>query len=75
MSQAGSPLTDWLRRLETFSPHEIEFGLDRVLAVLERMALARPARVIHVGGTNGKGSSVAMLRSLLSVATKAISVA
>jgi dihydrofolate synthase/folylpolyglutamate synthase len=68
MSQAGSPLTDWLRRLETFSPHEIEFGLDRVLAVLERMALARPARVIHVGGTNGKGSSVAMLRSLLSVA-------
>ena len=60
------PLTDWLRRLETFSPHEIELGLERVLAVLGRMALSRPARVIHVAGTNGKGSSVAMLSSLLS---------
>jgi len=66
MSQAGLPLTDWLRRLETFSPDEIDLGLDRVLAVLGRMAIARPTRVIHVGGTNGKGSSVAMLRALLS---------
>jgi len=33
MSQAGLPLTDWLRRLETFSPDEIDLGLDRVLAV------------------------------------------
>lgn len=65
MSLAGLPLTDWLSRLETFSPDEIELGLDRVLAVLGRMAIARPARVIHVGGTNGKGSSVAMLRALL----------
>jgi dihydrofolate synthase/folylpolyglutamate synthase len=66
VAPGGLPLTDWLRRLETFSPHEIELGLDRVLAVLGRMAIARPARVIHVGGTNGKGSSVAMLRALLS---------
>lgn len=72
MLQAGLPLTDWLRRLETFSPHEIELGLDRVLAVLERMAPARPARVIHVGGTNGKGSSVAMLGSLLSAGGRTI---
>jgi len=66
MAQAGLPLTDWLRRLETLSPHEIELGLDRVLEVLDRMALDRPSRVIHVAGTNGKGSSVAMLQSLLS---------
>jgi len=66
MSQAGLPLTDWLRRLETYSPHEIELGLERVLKVYERMAVARPARVIHIAGTNGKGSSVAMLSSLLS---------
>jgi dihydrofolate synthase/folylpolyglutamate synthase len=66
VSQAGLPLIDWLRRLETFSPHEIELGLERVLTVLGRMALSRPARVIHVAGTNGKGSSVAMLSSLLS---------
>ena len=66
MSPAGLPLPDWLRRLETLSPNEIELGLERVAEVLDRMALARPARVIHVGGTNGKGSSVEMLRALLS---------
>lgn len=66
MTKAGLPLTDWLRRLETLSPREIELGLDRVLEVSGRMALDRPSRVIHVAGTNGKGSSVAMLQSLLS---------
>jgi dihydrofolate synthase/folylpolyglutamate synthase len=63
MSQRG--LGDWLRRLEELSPHEIVLGLDRVLDVLGRMAIQLPPRVIHVAGTNGKGSSVAMLRSLL----------
>ena len=72
MSQAGLPLTDWLRRLETYSPHEIELGLERVLKVYERMAVARPARVIHIAGTNGKGSSVAMLSSLLSAGDSTI---
>jgi dihydrofolate synthase/folylpolyglutamate synthase len=65
VTSAGSPLSDWLARLETFSPHEIELGLDRVLDVLSRMQLECPERVIHVAGTNGKGSSVVMLRSLL----------
>ena len=65
MTSAGSPLSDWLARLETFSPHEIELGLDRVLDVLSRMQLECPERVIHFAGTNGKGSSVVMLRSLL----------
>jgi dihydrofolate synthase/folylpolyglutamate synthase len=65
MSQGDLQLGDWLSRLEKLSPHEIELGLDRVLKVLERMELRRPPRVIHVAGTNGKGSSVAMLRSLL----------
>jgi dihydrofolate synthase/folylpolyglutamate synthase len=66
MSPAGLPLPDWLRRLETLSPREIDLGLERVADVLGRMALERHARVIHVGGTNGKGSSVEMLRALLS---------
>jgi dihydrofolate synthase/folylpolyglutamate synthase len=66
MSPAGLPLPDWLRRLETLSPREIDLGLERVADVLARMTLVRPARVIHVGGTNGKGSSVEMLRALLS---------
>jgi len=60
------PLPDWLRRLETLSPSEINLGLERVAEVLGRMALEPPARIILVGGTNGKGSSVEMLRALLS---------
>ena len=66
MSPPRLPLPDWLRRLETLSPKEIDLGLERVAGVLGRMNLAPPARVIVVGGTNGKGSSVEMLRALLS---------
>ena len=68
MSPAGSNLAAWLSRLETFSPHEIELGLERVLAVLERLDLSLPELVLHVAGTNGKGSSVAMAQALLTAA-------
>lgn len=57
-------LDDWLSWLETLSPREIELGLERVLEVSARLQLARPARVVHVAGTNGKGSSAAMLEAL-----------
>lgn len=66
MSPAGLPLPDWLRRLETLSPREIDLGLERVAEVLGRLPMEPPKRVILVGGTNGKGSSVEMLRALLS---------
>lgn len=65
MLTPGLPLPDWLRRLETLSPREIDLGLERVAEVFGRMRLVPPARVITVGGTNGKGSSVEMLRALL----------
>lgn len=67
MNQTGSfkTLDDWLPWLETLSPREIVLGLDRVETVLSRLDLARPELVINVAGTNGKGSSVAMLESLL----------
>lgn len=58
-------LADWLGRLESLSPREIMLGLDRVAAVLERLGADCPRTVLHVGGTNGKGSSVAMLGALL----------
>lgn len=67
MTKTGSftTLAEWLQWLETLSPREIVLGLERVQVVLERLAVKRPAMVIHVGGTNGKGSSVAMLEVLL----------
>lgn len=60
----SSSLDSWLRRIERLSSHEIVFGLERVDSVLRRLSLRRPAQVIHVGGTNGKGSCVAMLEAL-----------
>ena len=66
MNQTASftSLDDWLGWLETLSPREIDLGLDRVSAVLKRLDLSRAERVINVAGTNGKGSSVAMLEAL-----------
>lgn len=67
MNQPGSfkSLGDWLPWLETLSPREIVLGLDRVHVVLDRLDLARPKSVISIAGTNGKGSSAAMLEALL----------
>lgn len=58
-------LEDWLPWLETLSPREIVLGLERVREVMDRLGLRRPRLVIHVGGTNGKGSSAAMLEAIL----------
>ena len=65
MLPARSSLPEWLTRLESFSPHDIELGLDRVAAVLGRLALPTARHVFHIAGTNGKGSTVAMLEAIL----------
>ncbi|MBE0489477.1 MAG: bifunctional tetrahydrofolate synthase/dihydrofolate synthase, partial [Halomonas sp.] len=60
-------LEAWLARLEAAHPVGIDLGLDRVAEVARRMGLLeRPiaGRVITVAGTNGKGSTVAMLEAL-----------
>ena len=55
-------LADWLAWQETLHPKTIDLGLERVRAVAERLGLLAPGHlVITVAGTNGKGSSVAML--------------
>ena len=63
---ATSPLASWLEWLEHLHGQEIELGLDRVLIVYRRL-LPRglPGRVVTVGGTNGKGSTVHSLEQLL----------
>lgn len=57
-------LADWLAHAERLHPHAIEMGLDRVHAVARRMDLQMPCPVITVAGTNGKGSTCAMLESV-----------
>lgn len=58
-------LDDWLSYIEQQHPRSIEMGLDRVREVATRLALGKPAaRVITVGGTNGKGSTVAFIEAI-----------
>ena len=66
MHNLPTTLPDWLALLETrHSETQINMGLDRVQAVKARMQLAFTCPVIMVAGTNGKGSTCAMLESVL----------
>ncbi|MHB8454136.1 MAG: bifunctional tetrahydrofolate synthase/dihydrofolate synthase [Acidiferrobacterales bacterium] len=59
----------WLAWMETLHPREIDLGLDRVRAVGANLGLERlPFPVVTVAGTNGKGSTVAMLEMILHAA-------
>lgn len=58
-------LADWLDYIEQQHPKSIEMGLDRVRDVAQRLGLQRSAkRAIVVGGTNGKGSTVAFIEAI-----------
>jgi dihydrofolate synthase/folylpolyglutamate synthase len=61
-------LADWLAHVERQHPQAIALGLERVAEVFSRLALAFPCPVLTVGGTNGKGSTCAMLESILQAA-------
>ena len=66
MQNLPTTLPDWLAMLETrHSETQINMGLDRVQAVKARLQLAFACPVIMVAGTNGKGSTCAMLESVL----------
>lgn len=59
-------LVDWLARIEGTHPATIALGLERILVVARRMGLERSdATVLTVGGTNGKGSCIAVMERLL----------
>ena len=57
-------LPDWLAHCERLHPKAIALGLDRVRAVAHRMGIAFRCPVVTVAGTNGKGSTCAMLESI-----------
>jgi dihydrofolate synthase/folylpolyglutamate synthase len=61
-------LAGWLRHIERLHPQTIALGLDRVRAVLERLAIPKFCPIVTVGGTNGKGSTCAMLEAILGAA-------
>jgi dihydrofolate synthase/folylpolyglutamate synthase len=58
-------LLDWLSVLETRHSKEIDMGLDRVSRVKNQLGIHYSCPVIMVAGTNGKGSTCAMLEAIL----------
>ena len=68
MNTTPTTLPEWLAHCERLHPqgiHGIEMGLDRVRSVAQRMGLRFDCPVFTVAGTNGKGSTCAMLESIL----------
>lgn len=71
MSKASrfSTLSEWTHYLEHLHPVEIQLGLTRIKEVADRMDLLQPqSKIITVAGTNGKGSTVAMLETIYGLA-------
>jgi dihydrofolate synthase / folylpolyglutamate synthase len=63
-NRAMRTLPDWLAHCERLHPKAIALGLDRVREVAQRMGIAFRCPVVTVAGTNGKGSTCAMLESI-----------
>ncbi len=64
MSTPLLTLEDWLAHCERLHPKNIDMGLGRVRQVAQRMELRFDCPVITVAGTNGKGSTCAMLEAV-----------
>ena len=69
LSASFDSLDDWLRHLEVAHPVGIDMGLDRINRVKEALQLQFSGLVFTVGGTNGKGSTCALLESILLAAS------
>jgi dihydrofolate synthase/folylpolyglutamate synthase len=61
-------LADWLAIIERLHARPIDLGLERVRVVADRLGIRFACPVIVVGGTNGKGSTCAMLEAILRAA-------
>ncbi|HET6587638.1 MAG TPA: bifunctional tetrahydrofolate synthase/dihydrofolate synthase [Oleiagrimonas sp.] len=58
-------LAEWLEYQQHTHKRDIDMGLDRIRTVWQRMGSPRAPLAITVGGTNGKGSTVAFLTAML----------
>jgi dihydrofolate synthase/folylpolyglutamate synthase len=71
-----TPVDSILERLLALHPRRIDLSLERMRRVLERLGNPenRVPAVIHVAGTNGKGSTIAFLRAMLEAAGRSVHV-
>ena len=70
MTEPSAALAEMLRRIEAVHERRVDLSLDRIAGLVHRLGdpqLALPP-VIHVAGTNGKGSTIAFLRASLEAA-------
>jgi dihydrofolate synthase/folylpolyglutamate synthase len=61
----GRSLAEWLDYIERIHPKSIQLGLERVAKVRDVLGRSSPAVLFTVAGTNGKGSTCAMLEAIL----------
>jgi dihydrofolate synthase/folylpolyglutamate synthase len=61
----SASLDQWLEYISRVHPKTIDLGLERVARVRDALGLAPAFPIITVAGTNGKGSSCAMLEAIL----------
>ncbi len=57
-------LAEWLAYIEALHPKSIAMGLERVRRVVGRLNFTLSCPIISIAGTNGKGSTCAMLESI-----------
>ena len=66
MKRRFNTVNEWLEWQQTIHPLNIDFKLERILNVYKRLNISKVAKkVITVAGTNGKGSTVSFLESVL----------
>ena len=63
-SELPTTLDAWLARCERLHAKDVDLSLERVRAVKQRLGLQFRSPVITVAGTNGKGSTCAMLEAI-----------
>jgi dihydrofolate synthase/folylpolyglutamate synthase len=63
-SKSTKNLAEWLSYIESLHPKSIAMGLDRVKQMIDRLKLHPKFTIITVAGTNGKGSTCAMLEQI-----------
>ena len=66
MAKKLKTLNDWLEWQQKLHPANIDFKIERIKSVFNRLGINRIAdKIIIIAGTNGKGSTVSILESLL----------
>jgi len=71
-----TPVDAIIARLLSLHPKKIDLSLDRIRGLLERLdhPESRLPPVIHVAGTNGKGSTIAFMRAILEASGRRVHV-